>query len=52
MVSACKGSSALRLRHLLTKKGHSCAHHQICHRYDDQTVCALDDLLQFTLQDP
>jgi len=24
----------------------------ICHRYDDQTVCALDDLLQFTLQDP
>ena len=30
----------------------SCAHHHICHRYDNQTVCALDDLLQFTLQDP
>ena len=37
---------------LAYQKGHSCAHHHICHRYDDQTVCALDDLLQFTLQDP
>ena len=34
------------------KEGNARADYQICDCHDDQTICALDDLLQFTLQYP